>query len=118
MPRVLLVEDDQIIRPLISEAISLLELDVIPCANADDALKVLETAPVALVITDVRMPGSMDGLALTQIISSRWRELPVIIISGDAILPPGLSLSNAVFLSKPFSLDALHETIKKLLPLP
>ncbi|WLG93847.1 response regulator [Pseudomonas sp. FP198] len=118
MPRVLLVEDDEVIRPLITEAISLLQLDVIPCANADDALKILEATSVGLVVTDVRMPGSMDGLALTQIICSRWRELPLIVISGDAILPPGLSLSNAAFLSKPFSLDTLHDTIKQLLPLP
>lgn len=119
MSRVLLVEDDEVVRPLISEAIELLELEVIPCPNADEALSVLEAAgTVALVVTDVRMPGTMDGLALTQTIWSRWKDLPVIIMSGDAILPPGLTLSNAVFLSKPFSLHTLHETIKKLLLLP
>lgn len=89
-----------------------------PCVLLVEVDEILAATTVSLVVTDVRMPGRMDGFALTQTIWTRWRDLPVIIISGDAVLPPGLSLSNAVFLSKPFSLDILHETIKKLLPLP
>lgn len=118
MFRVLLVEDDEVVRPLITEAIELLELEVVPCANAQEALKVLEAGPVNLVVTDVRMPGDMDGLALARTIKARWKDLPVIIMSGDANMSPRFALSNAVFLSKPLSLDTLHGAIKKLLPPP
>lgn len=114
--RVLLVEDDEIVRPLVAEAISLLGHDVIECSNADEGLEALEKTPIVLVVTDVRMPGSMDGLALAQLIWSRWAGLPVIIMSGDASVPRGMLPADALFLRKPCSLAALHGAIEDLLP--
>ncbi|WP_282348415.1 response regulator [Pseudomonas sp. PS01301] len=114
--RVLLVEDDEIVRPLIAEAISLLGLEVVECSNADEGLEALENIRVVLVVTDVRMPGSMDGLALAKLIWSRWAGLPVIIMSGDASLPAGMLPADALFLRKPCTLAALHGAIEDLLP--
>jgi len=65
----LIEEDDEILRSLTAEAISLLGLTVIDCASADEALVLLESpTPIALVMTDVCMPGSMVGLALAKVI--------------------------------------------------
>lgn len=113
---VLVVEDNQILRILIAEAISLLDITVIDCANAGDAIRLLETSPsVALVMTDIRMPGSMDGLELAQVIWSRWPALPVIITSGHAAAIDGLP-DNAMFLAKPWTIDQLHQAIKMFVP--
>lgn len=114
---VLVVEDDEILRSLAVEAISLLGLYVIDCASADDALIILVgSASIALVMTDVRMPGSIDGLELAQQVWSRWPYLPVIITSGDRSVPDGQMPSHAMFLRKPWSLDELHAAVRKYLP--
>ncbi|MGL6244531.1 response regulator [Pseudomonas sp.] len=116
-PTVLVVEDDEILRSLLVEAISLLGLTVIDCVSADDALCVLEgSTSISLVMTDVCMPGSMDGLDLAKVIWSRWPRLPVIVTSGDRSIPDGLMPVNAMFLRKPSSLDVLHMAVRKYLP--
>ncbi|MBK5356067.1 response regulator [Pseudomonas sp. TH41] len=116
-PTVLVVEDDEILRSLVVDAISLLGLCVIDCASADDALTTLEgSSSIALVMTDVCMPGSMDGLELAQVIWSRWPCLPVIVTSGNRSIPDGLLPSHAMFLRKPWALDVLHEAVRKYLP--
>ncbi|WP_431034804.1 response regulator [Pseudomonas yamanorum] len=116
--RVLVVEDDEIVRPLMVEALLLLGLDSIECATGDEALKVLNARPnVSLVITDVRMPGDIDGLQLSRLIWTQWPDLPVVIVSGNTVLPPGFLPENARFLPKPCSLDALHKTVNVLLGL-
>lgn len=116
-PIVLVVEDDEILRSLVVEAISLLGLCVIDCASADEALSRLEgSSSITLVMTDVCMPGSMDGLELAKVIWSRWPCLPVIITSGDRSMPDGLLPSHAMFLRKPWTLDVLHQAVRKYLP--
>lgn len=114
---VLVVEDDEILRSLMAEAISLLGVNVIDCASADEALPMLEgSSSIVLVMTDMSMPGSMDGLDFAQVIWSRWPGLPVIVTSGNRSMPEGLMPSNATFLQKPWSLVTLNQTIKSYLP--
>lgn len=113
---VLLVEDDQILRTLTADAITLLDITVIDCGSAEHALSVLESSSsIALVMTDIRMPGCMDGLDLAQVIWSRWPALPVIITSGHTTALDGLP-ANATFLAKPWTIDQLHQAIRISLP--
>lgn len=115
---VLIVEDDEILRSLTAEAIALLGVNVIDCASADEALGMLENnTSVTLVMTDICMPGSIDGLALAKVVWSRWPGLPVILTSGNKTIPEGLLPSNAMFLQKPWSLDVLYQTIGSYLPI-
>jgi DNA-binding NtrC family response regulator len=115
---VLVVEDDEILRSLVVEAISLLGVCVIDCGSADEALALLEgSSSISLILTDVCMPGSMDGLELAQVIWSRWPLLPVIVMSGNRSMPNGLLPAHAMFLCKPCSLDVLHEAVRKYLSL-
>lgn len=114
---ILLVEDDGFLRSVMAEAVKILGHAVIERSSADQALIALEGAiPIALVISDVRMPGRLDGLDLAQAIWLRWPELPVVLMSGNTVLPPGFLPTNAPFLNKPVHLDALHHAIEELLP--
>ncbi|WP_426201183.1 response regulator [Pseudomonas sp. TWP3-1] len=114
---VLVVEDDETLRSLIVEAVSLLGFRVLDCASADDALTTLvDCSSVALVITDVCMPGSMDGIGLAKMIWIRWPSLPVIITSGNRTMPEDLLPDHAMFLRKPWTLDVLHSAITEYLP--
>ncbi|QPG61870.1 response regulator [Pseudomonas sp. BIGb0427] len=110
---VLVVEDDETLRSLTMDAISLLGLRVIGCASADDALDILDgSSSIDLVMTDICMPGTLDGLELAQMILARSPGLPIIVTSGNRSLPDGLLPSHVIFLRKPWTLDFLHQAIK------
>ena len=108
---ILVVEDELLIRFPLSEALRDVGFQVIEASNADEALDVLATVSPDLVISDVRMPGSLDGLGLLAIIRSRFPSLPVIIVSGH--LPPSLALQDGAtqFLSKPYDIEAVFQAI-------
>ena len=81
------------------EAISLLGISVTECASADEAIPMPEgSSSIALVMTDICMPGSMDGLELAQVIWSRWPGLPVIVTSGNRSNLEGVLPIHAMFL--------------------
>ncbi|MCU1720699.1 response regulator [Pseudomonas sp. 5P_5.1_Bac1] len=113
---VLVVEDDDILRWLMTEVVTHLGHGVVECASADDAIRKLqEGQPLELLITDVRMPGHYDGLDLAKAAWALRPELPVIIVSGNTALEPGFLPSNARFITKPCTLDALSHAINELL---
>lgn len=113
----LLVEDDEILRYLTVEAISLLGVHVIECASADEAIPILErSSSIVLAMTDICMPGEMNGLELAAVIWTRWPGLPVIVTSGNRLVPDALFPTHAMFMRKPWSLETLHHAIRKYLP--
>ncbi|MFD0713877.1 response regulator [Paenibacillus sp. GCM10027626] len=81
---ILLVDDEETI--LSGLAALLRELspsnfDIYHALNAEQALEILSSQPVNLVISDIHMPG-LDGLALTEMIQHRHPELPVVLLTG------------------------------------
>ena len=96
-PVVLVVEDDFLIRMGAVEMIEVAEFDVVEAANADEAMKILEVRlDIAVVFTDIQMPGSMDGLKLAAAIRGRWPPIGIAATSG--IL--GACPSNRIFLDE------------------
>lgn len=89
---ILLVEDEEILRSLLVEALSLSDLslsdiETAECMNADAAIPLLKGPNAfALVITDISMPGTMDDLDLAKTIWARWPHLPVILSSGNRVV--------------------------------
>lgn len=103
-PLVLVVEDEFLVRLVISDALREAGYRVIEAVDADDAAAVLASGvPVNLVFSDVQMPGSMDGLGLLSLIRQTYPGLRVVITSGR--LQPTLALAHAAteFLPKPYS---------------
>ena len=82
--RVLLVEDHEVNRVLISMQLSQLGARVLSAANGRLALEILERESVDLVLTDLQMP-VMDGAELCRQLraSARWQPLPVYVITAD-----------------------------------
>ncbi len=109
---VLVVEDDGLIRMDLADLIADMGLAVIEAGNADQALKVMDTLPaISALLTDIDMPGSLNGIQLAHLTAGRHPACPLVIISGrynpaDGTLPEG-----AVFLSKPISERALKRTL-------
>lgn len=111
-PTVLVVEDDATLRFLVAEALSLFDLNVVECATADDALQLLQqTNQVNLVLTDIRMPGQIDGLELAKLIWKHWPQLPVILTSGHMNLGAERLPEQSAFMAKPWTLDQLHRAV-------
>ena len=104
---VLIVEDEILIRMLLAEALRQADYDVIEAANGDEALSVLHTSPDPdVLITDVRMPGSIDGFELAAYVRRTKPGLKVIITSGHAGPDRAVELADA-FLHKPYELSAI-----------
>lgn len=112
---ILLVEDDDTLRMVTADALSLLETNVIECQNADQAVAILESGIVIqLLITDIRMPGRLDGLQLAGLVASRWPDLEIIVTSGNRS-PTEVLPGKAGFMAKPWTLLDLLQTVRPLL---
>ncbi len=113
--RILVVEDEVLIRIDISEVLSSAGFEVIEASTADEAIRILESGiSVSVVITDIRMPGEVDGLDLANYVKTHHSKTWVIVTSGNlpaAQLDPVFS----VFISKPYTHDMIIMEIKKRL---
>lgn len=80
---VLVVEDQEDVRHIAVSALMALEFNVIDARNGEEALGILEqTQNIALVFSDVNMPGALTGIELGHIIMRRWPNIPVLLTSG------------------------------------
>jgi CheY-like chemotaxis protein len=101
MPTVLVVEDEVLIRDLISEELVVAGFDIVQVGTADQAIEVLEARhDIHLVFTDIDMPGSMDGLKLAAAVRDRWPPVNIIITTGKA--RPMAIPADALFIPKPY----------------
>ncbi len=103
LPRILVVEDEPLLRLFNADMLSDAGFDVLEAANADEALRVLETTrDIKVVFTDVEMPGALDGFALAQRIEALWPEIGVVITSGRRRPDMVLTAPARCFVAKPF----------------
>jgi two-component system, response regulator PdtaR len=110
---VLVVEDEPTVR--LSLAVSLEEtgFKVYEAANADDAMKILQKArDIGLVITDINMPGSMDGVALAHHVRERYPSVAIIVTSGLTSPPAEALPQHANFVQKPYRVEHLVEIFR------
>lgn len=116
-PVVLVVEDDALLRMDAVETVKEAGFEVIEVANADAAIAQLKARDdIAVVFTDIELPGSMDGLMLAAAIRDYWPPVKVIATSGhfgsdESRLPTGEPL-----LVKPYSSHVLKTAISELMP--
>jgi two-component system, response regulator PdtaR len=81
--------------------------------SAEDALSVLrEHDDIALVFTDIDMPGTMNGLGLAALVDETWPDIRILIASGRAIPSAGEIPSKARFLTKPYASHHLALALK------
>jgi PAS domain S-box-containing protein len=116
---ILLVEDDRMVRNIISRSLRQRGYDVVEAVNGADGLLVAQqlSRPIHLVVTDVVMPG-VDGRQLFDQVRRWFPDLAVLFISGytrGAISAQQIEQANTAFLAKPFQLDALGAEVRRLL---
>jgi two-component system, response regulator PdtaR len=87
----------------------------IEAENADAAVTILESrSDIDAVFTDVRMPGSMDGIQLAFLIRERWPPIKILAASGNATLAPD-GLPTGRFLRKPYTPEQVADTLRELI---
>lgn len=86
---------------------------VIEAFNADEAISILDSGVrIDLLLSDVRMPGSMDGLGLLAYSREMFPALPVIMTSAHLVPNDALAKGAAHFLGKPYALDDAISLVK------
>jgi len=101
---ILIAEDDGLIRMDLADTLSDTGFAVLEASNADQALSILESeTAVTALLTDIDMPGSMNGITLATVTASRWPDCKIIVISGRYSPDQGSLPDGARFMSKPVS---------------
>jgi CheY-like chemotaxis protein len=114
-PVVVVVEDEPLIRLVANDILAEAGFRALEACSAEEALTLLEAKPDAVaLVTDVRMPGSLDGFGLVRIVASRWPETGLVVVSGDATPGEGDLPKGAIFLAKPYQPSALVEAVRKV----
>jgi CheY-like chemotaxis protein len=114
-PVVLVVEDESIIR---MQAVVIIEeagYNVVEACNADEAIAILKTREdIGIVVTDIEMPGSMDGIKLARTIRDQWPPIELIITSGRYRVRTNQLPPRAQFMPKPYTPNVLVTAIRRL----
>jgi CheY-like chemotaxis protein len=85
---ILVIEDEILVRMVLADKLREAGYTVVEAASAEEALGVLaHRFDVKVVLSDVQMPGSMDGVALARVVRSAYPKVKIVITSGhvDAI---------------------------------
>ena len=114
-PVVLVVEDEVLVRMNIVGSMEDAGFTVFEAGNADQAIRMLEAHPeIALLFTDIDMPGSMDGLKLAAAVRNRWPPVKIVITSGHVQIRSEDMPVEGQFISKPYDPSKVVSTLWEL----
>ncbi len=113
--RVLVVDDELLIRDLLYDFFSSQGWDIVVAEGGEKAVQYLKNQEFDLVLTDLKMP-DMDGLDLTGKIRSLYRDLPIIIMTGYPSVDSAVAAIRSKvddYIIKPFNINALFKSARK-----
>ena len=113
------MEDEWLIRTMVAEELAEGGFEVCEAENGDQALTLIAQDPAVftLLVTDIHMPGRLDGMSVARLLRLRRPNIPIIYTTGrpdvlNSLRPFG---SKEVLLSKPYELSDLLHTVRRLL---
>ncbi|PSW19546.1 sigma-54-dependent Fis family transcriptional regulator [Photobacterium sanctipauli] len=116
--RVLVVEDDEGLREALVDTLALAGYQWLEADSAEQALLLLKSEPVDIVVSDVQMAG-MDGLGLLRSIKQHWPKLPVLLMTAYANIEDAVSAmkEGAIdYMAKPFAPEVLLNMVSRYAP--
>jgi len=114
-PRILLVDDNTIVRDMLVDLVGSLGYHVDAAAGGEEALDLFDRGRYGLVLTDLVMPG-MSGWQVLAALRQRDPHIPVVIVTGSPIVGyPRAAQPGVAVLKKPVDLTALDSMIKQML---
>jgi CheY-like chemotaxis protein len=116
---VLIVDDEPTVRMLVVEVLEDIGFTVLEAADAATGLRILQSGtPVDLLISDVGLPGGMNGRQLADAARTTWPELKVLFITGyaeNAIIGNGQLAPGMRVLTKPFVVETFASRILEMI---
>jgi two-component system cell cycle sensor histidine kinase/response regulator CckA len=119
---ILVVDDDEAVRGMITTILGDEGYEVLPAANGEDALAVAErhAAPIHLIVSDINMP-LMGGWQLLEQLRRWYPSIRFLMVSGDMVAASPISelaSTPTAFLAKPFTAQQLSGSVRELLDRP
>jgi two-component sensor histidine kinase/ActR/RegA family two-component response regulator len=115
-PKVLVVEDEMMLRMRAVDIVEDAGFTPIEAVNADEALAILESrSDIELLFTDIQMPGSMDGLRLAYAVHERWPSIKIILVSGKLTLADAEKPTDSRFFGKPLEVKQMIAEMQEMI---
>ena len=112
--RVLIVEDDADVRSTVVSTLEALAFKVLSATDGAEAVDMLQSVPdIALVFSDVNMPGAMTGIDLGHLVRQRWPKIQILLSSG--YLKENQDTNGFALLQKPYRAADLIEILRGLI---
>jgi CheY-like chemotaxis protein len=113
---VLVVEDEMLLRMRAVDMVEDAGYISAEAVDADEAMAILQSrSDIALLFTDVQMPGSMNGLQLAHVVHARWPPIKIILASGQLKLSTSDIPKNSRFFGKPLKSDEMVAQMREML---
>jgi two-component system, response regulator PdtaR len=113
MSVILIVEDETFVKYYLEEILEYAGYQVVSAANADEAIEILEPRnDIRVLITDINMPGSMDGLRLAAAVKDRWPPIKIIVATGKEAPRREEMPMDSQFLPKPYAPDRVLAAVR------
>jgi CheY-like chemotaxis protein len=111
--RILVVEDDPLVRELVVEALREEGFDVIHARDGEEALEWCRRLVADALVTDVRLPGKVDGWQIAERCREHDPDLPVIYATGYSPVQPR-PVPGSRFLQKPYNPDQIVQAVRQM----
>src|ERR1700692_2922957 len=113
---VLVVEDEMLLRMRAVDSVEDAGYISVEAVDADEAVAILESrSDIALLFTDIQMPGSMDGLKLAHAVRQRWPPIKIILVSGQLKLANADIPADSRFFGKPLEAEEMIAEMRRLI---
>jgi CheY-like chemotaxis protein len=114
-PAALVVEDEVIVRLHIADIVEGAGFTAVKAFNADEAIELLMLrSDIRVVITDVNMPGPMDGLKLAHAVRNRWPPVEIIVMSGKSRPNDDDLPARGMLFNKPVDEGLLRQALRNI----
>jgi two-component system, OmpR family, phosphate regulon response regulator PhoB len=116
---ILVVEEDPLVRTLLTDVLTDEGYDVVAAENGEQALTTITTISPGLMTLDLDLSGISGDLILAELRRrDETRDLPIVLVTATDPVPPDLRRLAQAIVPKPFHVDKLLTVIRKLLPPP
>ncbi|MBR1215448.1 response regulator [Bradyrhizobium sp. JYMT SZCCT0180] len=113
---VLVVEDEMMLRMRVVDMVEDAGYVPVEAVDADEAMTILRSrSDIALMLTDVQMPGSMNGLQLAHAVRENWPPIKIILASGQLNLSDSDIPLDSRFFGKPLQSDEIIAEMREML---
>ncbi len=115
MTRVLIVDDNELVRNMSDLVLRQHGFDTVVADSAATGLEQLELGPIDAIVTDLTMPGELDGADLVRRVRDERPGIGIVVTTGYTVHPSTFD-DAVVVLGKPFGIDQLVAAVEQVLP--